>query len=64
MSRSAELVLADVRYADVVVVGQITNYTILSGDRDMPGSIFDYARFDIVVDEVLKGEAPRVVTVT
>lgn len=61
---SAELVLGDVEYADVVVVGRITNYSVVAGDNGRPGSIFDYARFDVQIDEVLKGEAPSFVTVT
>jgi hypothetical protein len=52
--------LADIKYANVVVVGHISNYTIV---RD-PTFFSDYSRFDVLVDEVLIGEAPHVLTVT
>jgi hypothetical protein len=68
----AELALEDVRFADTVVVGRIANYHLaldakirrelkpMFGHR--PGwekgpFMPDYARFDILVDEVLAGEA-------
>lgn len=80
----ASTVLEDVRHADVVVVGRISDYRIirdeafrrrmLSNPRLTPemrriyqgaGSLLpDYARFDILVDEVLVGQAPRRLSVT
>jgi hypothetical protein len=51
--------LADIKYADVVVVGHISNYTIV---RD-PSFFSDHSRFDVLVDEVLIGKAPRTLTV-
>lgn len=54
ISRAADL--ADLAEADLVVVGKLSNYTIKSG-----GS---YAQFDILVDKVLKGEAPGRVAAT
>jgi len=75
--------LADIKYADVVVVGEISNYGVIL-DQEMrerhqkmiagtkstalpakpSGFITDYARFDISVEKVLKGEAPDLITVT
>ncbi len=52
--------LEDVLYADVVVIGRASNYRI----EDVPlreGSTGRFARFDIQVDRVLKGEAPGIV---
>lgn len=80
----AEMDLRDIKYANVVVVGQIANYEIVLDPvirqryRDMiagnpklretlgsPKSFTtDYARFDIVVGEVLRGKAPDRITVT
>lgn len=75
----------DIRYADVVVVGRITDYRIVRDmefrrqmlanpdlsqnlraiyedpDKTLLG---DYAEFNIAVSHVLKGEAPRKLTVT
>jgi len=79
----AELKLEDIKFADVVVVGRITNYRIIL-DQDFrrkmlalpnlspdlrqvyeTGSIItDYAKFDVQIDEVLFGGAPRSVSVT
>lgn len=70
--------LEDVRYADAVVVGRITNYRMvldpairrelrdLIGGRDPARARFlpDYARFDVVVDEVLLGTVGRTITLT
>jgi hypothetical protein len=56
----APIVLADVKYAEVVVLGRIANYEVV-GD---PGYLDAYARFDILVDEVLLGKAPQKLTVT
>lgn len=52
--------LADIDYADVIVVGSIDNYEIV-GDADRIGS---YARFDVLVDEVLLGDPPQKIAVT
>lgn len=62
----------DVRTADFAVIGRITNYRIVQnpefsfidrlgarlskGTKTFPG---DYARFDILVDQVLVGKGPR-----
>jgi hypothetical protein len=77
----------DVRFADIVVVGRISNYRIVRdpeirrqrreqlADPDLPASLreifenqtsflSDYARFDILVDDVLAGKAGRKLTVT
>jgi hypothetical protein len=56
--------LAQVKSADVVVVGRIANYvtseiTFFEPSGRGLGTRGRYARFDIVVDEVLKGEAPK-----
>jgi hypothetical protein len=77
--------LEDVNYADVVVVGRISNYRIVRDEafrRRMLASprlsaemrriyedrrqrlLPDHARFDILVDEVLVGRAPRRLSVT
>jgi hypothetical protein len=82
---SAQLVLDDVKFADVVLVGRITNYTIVRDNAqrlrmlslpNLPPDmrklyqdpkqslIWDYARFDVQVDEVLSGKAPRRLSVT
>lgn len=45
---SPPLVLEDVKYADVVVVGRVSNYRMQQGMR---------ARFDVHVTETLKGKA-------
>jgi hypothetical protein len=60
----AEIVLDDVKYADTVVVGRITKYEVVTPKGERPGLIFDYARFNVAIDEVLKGEAGRALTVT
>ena len=73
----APLVPADVKFADVVVIGRITNYQIVldqefrrkGGYTDpelttKPVFMSDYARFEVSVDEVLRGEAPRTLIVT
>lgn len=53
----------DVAYADLVVIGRISGYRIVASDGDRRGIpagswMPDYARFEVIVDEVLKGEAP------
>ena len=69
----APLELADIKYADVVVVGRISNYTIVRDPYVSPqrrdsskGASFlgDYAKFDVLIDEVLVGKAAQSVTVT
>ena len=84
---SAPLVLEDVFYADVVVVGRIANYRIVRDpiirqERraalseaiakhpellrmvEEGGYMSDYARFDLLVDEVLSGQAGASIAVT
>jgi hypothetical protein len=77
--------LEDVNYADVVVLGRISNYRIVRDEAfrkhmltsrhltaDMrrmysdpkQGLMTDYARFDIQVEKVLKGQAGTNVSVT
>jgi hypothetical protein len=64
-TEGAELVLGDVRYADTVVLGRIANYSVVAREKDEDlGPIFEYSRFDVIVDEVLKGHAPPIITVT
>src|SRR5262245_66328864 len=70
----ASLQIEDIKYASVVVVGRIVNYEIVrptdevskywrktSGEKDV---LSDYARFNVLVDEVLVGQPPKVITVT
>lgn len=54
----APLELTDIKYADVVVVGRISNYAIA------PGAFAGYARFDVLVDEILVGTVPPSFAVT
>lgn len=71
---NAPLDLADISYADVIVVGRIADYHIVPDEafrRQMgrsdagPGMLMsDYARFTIQVDEVLRGQAPATLSVT
>lgn len=71
---AAQLDLADVLYADVIVIGQISDYEIVPGAakqiRQRPadsvtvpgkisGNLGDYARFIITISEILRGEAPQ-----
>ena len=81
----AATVLADVKYADVVLVGRISNYGIVRDHEERQRMLkipnlsaemrkmyedptetllWDYARFDVEVDEVLVGKAPRKITAT
>ena len=70
----AALELSDIQYASVVVVGRIENYEIVQPTdarsnfwRSKSKSkriLSDYARFDVVVDEVLAGHPPQVIPVT
>jgi hypothetical protein len=60
----AEIVFDDVKYADIVVVGEIANYKVVTPPGEKPGFLPDYARFDILVDEVLKGQVGKTLTVT
>ena len=81
----AATVLEDVKYADVVLVGRISNYRIV---RDLEqrqrmlrlpnlsaemrkmyedptkSLLWDHARFDVQVDQVLFGKVPRRLSVT
>jgi hypothetical protein len=59
---SAPLQVGDVAYADLVVTGRIANYHIVRGRGPRP--ISDYARFEVVVDQVLKGKAGKTVSAT
>lgn len=70
----ASLELSDIQYASVVVVGRIQNYEIVQATderskfwraRSKSKKILsDYARFEVVVDEVLSGHPPQVIPVT
>lgn len=70
----AALELSDIQYADVVVVGRIQKYEIvLPTDKrsnfwraksKSKKILSDYARFDVVVDEVLVGQPSRVISAT
>ena len=70
----AKLKLDDINYASVVVVGRIVNYEIIRptdkvseywrktyGQKNV---LSDYARFNVLVDEVLVGQPPTVISVT
>lgn len=73
---SAPLNLDDIRYADAVVVGRVANYEIvldqqwrrehpdLVSDPATDRFLTDYARFNIVIDEVLLGSVAQTITVT
>jgi hypothetical protein len=52
----------DIKYASVVVIGRITNYEIVRPKKDY--ALSDYARFKVLVDEVLVGQPPKVISVT
>lgn len=76
--------LADIEYANVVVIGRIDNYKLildpvirqkhansntlspetLESYKNKPGFISDYATFDVLVDEVLMGQATQTLAVT
>lgn len=80
----ARLQLDDIQYADVVVVGTISDYHLVldpvarerfrslvakhpdlwKSSKEPSHFLTDYARFQIVVDEVLRGEAPDKISVT
>ena len=57
---SVPIELADIEYADVVVVGRINDYELVGNE----GLISGYAKFDVLVDEILLGNAPQEITVT
>ena len=57
---SVPVELADIECADVVVVGRIDNYELVGNE----GFISSYARFDILVEEVLLGHAAQKISVT
>lgn len=76
---AAWLVPEDVKYADVVVVGQISKYEHVLDQKwrehlkkrnpdayakGPSGFMSDYVRFTIKVDKVLSGKAPKTLTVT
>jgi hypothetical protein len=48
----ADLELADVRYADVVIVGLVSDYSVITPTQPMRRS---YARYKVQIDQVLKG---------
>jgi len=52
--------IADIEQADLVVEGRISDYAIIGGAANM----ISYARFDVLVDDVLKGERREKVAVT
>ena len=58
--RMVPIELADIEYADVVVVGRIEHYEIVGN----PEHIGSYAKFDVLVDEVLLGEAAQEISAT
>lgn len=70
----AALDLSDIQYASVVVVGRIQKYEIVQptdkrsnfwrAKSKSKKILSDYARFDVVVDGVLVGQPPQVITVT
>lgn len=56
--------IEDVSFADVVVIGTVENYEIVK-DRDMAfGSLGDYARFEVLVDETIVGDVSKRFTAT
>ena len=70
----ADLKPEDIKYASVVVVGRIVDYKIVrpqdevskhwrkaNGQKDI---LSDYARFNVVVEEVLAGQSPKTISVT
>jgi len=59
----APIVLSDVNYADVVVVGRVSEYNII--ETDPAGRpTWNYARFVVDIDEVLVGSVPDRISVT
>lgn len=70
----AALEISDIHYASVVVVGRIENYEIVQATDERSNFwrsksrskriLSDYARFEVVVDEVLAGHPPQVIPVT
>ena len=70
----AALELGDIQYAGVVVVGRIEKYEIVQPTDEISNFwrrksgkkriLSDYARFEVVVDEVLAGQPPQVIPVT
>ena len=58
--RMVPVELADIEYADVLVVGRSGHYEII-GDADHIGS---YAKFDMLVEEALLGNAAQEISVT
>ncbi|MDR2113420.1 MAG: hypothetical protein LBQ62_10035, partial [Candidatus Accumulibacter sp.] len=71
---NARLELNDIKYADVVVIGRITDYKVVldqeirQRQKEPVASnmrfMSDYARFRILVDEVLVGKAPKILLAT
>ncbi len=49
--------LAQIRQADVVMIGRISNYAIVHGASSY------YAQFDVLAEGVVVGEAPETLTV-
>lgn len=66
----APLILEDIRYADVVVVGRIEGYRIekdwgewfRSGAFGSKQRLSDYAQFQVVVRQTLKGRPAQILT--
>jgi hypothetical protein len=63
----------DVGFANTVLVGRVENYRIIQHDPSgktpdkvvrSANLLWDYAQFDVVVEEVIAGKAPRRLTVT
>lgn len=70
----AALELGDIQYASMIVVGRIEKYEIVQPTDERSNFwrarskskkiLSDYARFDVVVDEVLVGQPSRVISAT
>lgn len=58
--RMVPVELADIEYADVVVVGRIDDYELVGNE----GLISSYAKLDVLVEEILLGNAPQEIPVT
>jgi hypothetical protein len=66
---TVDLNLDDIKYASVVVIGRIVEYEIVLDqavrkERKEKSFLSDYAHFTVLVDEVLAGQPPRIISVT
>jgi hypothetical protein len=70
---SVPLAPEDVGFANTVLIGRVENYRIIRHDPSgrTPDAvaksadlIWDYALFDVIVDEVLVGKAPKRISIT